>query len=59
MKTNKKLREIAKDILIDAREYPADVRDEVLDELIAVWAHEEGLSSTEIDTVLDMVSASR
>jgi hypothetical protein len=59
MKTQKQIRQIAKDILADAGEYPAEVRDEVLDELIRVWVEDEGLSAGEVSQLYIAVSASR
>jgi hypothetical protein len=57
MKTNKQLRQLAGEIISDAREWPAEARDEVLEELISLTAREEELSSDETDLVRDMVSA--
>lgn len=59
MKTQKQIQQIAKDILADASEYPADVRDEVLDELINVWLTDEDLSAGEKSQLIIAVSARR
>jgi hypothetical protein len=59
MKTQKQIQQIAKDILADASEYPADVRDEVLDELINVWLLDEDLSAGEKSQLIIAVSARR
>jgi hypothetical protein len=59
MKTQKQIQQIAKDILADASEYPADVRDEVLDELINIWLLDEDLSAGEKSQLIIAVSARR
>ena len=59
MKTQKQIQQIAKDIFADASEYPADVRDEVLDELINVWLTDEDLSAGEKSQLIIAVSARR
>jgi hypothetical protein len=59
MKTNNQLREIAEKILIDARkDWAHEALDEVLENLLWCWAREEQLTSAEIDTIRDMMSAS-
>jgi hypothetical protein len=59
MKTQKQIEQIAKDIFADASEYPADVRDEVLDELINIWLLDEDLSAGEKSQLIIAVSARR
>lgn len=57
MKTKKQLQQIANDIIEEARDYPADVRYEVLEELIRCTTSDEELGHAEARQVLEMVSA--
>jgi hypothetical protein len=59
MKTQKQIRQIAKDILADVSDYPAEARDEALDEMIRIWVEDEGLSAAETSQLYIAVSASR
>lgn len=57
MKTKKQLQKIANDILEEALEYPADVRYEVLEELIRCTTSDEELDHAEARQVFELVSA--
>jgi hypothetical protein len=57
MKTTKQLQKIANDVIADAREWPAEARDEVLDELIRCAASDAELTSSETNQLFDLVSA--
>jgi hypothetical protein len=59
MKTQKQIQQIAKGILADVSDYPAEVRDEALDEMIRIWAEDEGLSAAETSSLNVAVSARR
>lgn len=59
MKTQKQIRQIAKDILADVSDYPAEVQDEALDEMIRVWVQDEGLSAAETSQLYIAVASSR
>lgn len=57
MKTKKQLQQIANDIIEEARDYPADDRYEVLEELIRCTTSDEELGHAEARQVFEMVSA--
>lgn len=58
MVTRRKIKEMAKEILIDAYRCPIETMDEAIDELIGICASEEGLQDYEVSLLRDEVNAS-
>lgn len=49
----REIHDMAQDIADTAREYPADVRSEVLSELVSITCREEQLTGSDIETLVD------
>jgi hypothetical protein len=54
--TTKQISKLASEILLQASEYPSEVRGEAIEELVRLVAQSDGLTSADEDAVWDAIN---